>query len=242
MKMLFNLRIHTYLYGLLIHKTSFDLYNMKRFLFLSLVIAGIMLSSCGTKQIKVACVGDSITEGSGIKLKSKYTYPIMLDNILPENYSVLNCGKSGATMLKASKRPYWSCLEFANVFAFEPDIIIIKLGTNDSKIENWNEENFYADYQTMIDTFKTIPGNPEIFVCSPVPAYNSSWNISDSVIYNGVIPVVKKIADQNKLKLIDLYGPFGGLPQLFSDGIHPNEEGAAFMAKTIAPYILKEKL
>jgi acyl-CoA thioesterase-1 len=214
---------------------------MKIILFFSLAISVLLVSSCKTKEVKVACVGDSITEGAGIFWKSKDSYPIVLDKLLPENYSVLNCGKSAATILRDSDKPYWTCLEYSNIFAFRPDVIIIKLGTNDSKTQNWNEEEFYIDYQALIDTFKTIPGDPEIYLCSPVPAYNGAWNIRDSVILNGIIPAVRKIAERNALTLIDLYPVLDGAPELFPDGIHPNEEGAAIMAKTIAPYILKEK-
>ncbi len=67
---------------------------------------------------------------------------------------------------------YWNCGELYNVFAFEPDIIVIKLGTNDVRPRmdgkqgtNWNDVNFSKDYQAIINTFNTINTKPKIFLC-----------------------------------------------------------------------------
>lgn len=200
-----------------------------------LLFAGMLIASCTEKKdIKIACIGDSITEGAGIPWQSKLGYPVQLDSILGQGYAVLNCGRSGATMLKESYLPYWKCNEFSNVFAYEPDIIVIKLGTNDSKPVCWNEENYAKDLQSMVDTLKTIPSQPKIYLCLPVPAYNQAWGISDSVIVAGVIPSIQKVATANNLSIIDLYKPLSNHSEYFPDGIHPNETGARAMAEVVA--------
>jgi len=200
----------------------------------------IFLASCQNVEIKVACVGDSITEGAGIQKQSEDGYPVVLDHLLGGGYSVLNCGRSAATMLRSGNLPYWKCNELSNVFAYNPDIIIIKLGTNDSKPINWNEELFKEDYQSMIDTFRSLPSNPDIFLCLPVPAYQIRWGINDSTITAGVIPTVQSLAEENQLQVIDLYSALADMPELFPDGIHPNEKGAALMAESIAE-VLKNR-
>jgi acyl-CoA thioesterase-1 len=204
---------------------------------LSIVAILIVLIACTKKNPqKIACIGDSITEGSGILWPSKNSYPVVLDSILRKNYSVLN-GKSGTCMLKNGDRPYWKIKEFSNVFVFQPNIIIIKLGTNDSKPQNWNENNYYADFQSMIDTLKTIQSQPKIYLCLPIPAYKYKWGINDSVIRAGVIPTVKRLAKENNLTVIDLYQPFTNHIEYYSDSIHPNEQGAKVIAETIAKAI-----
>jgi acyl-CoA thioesterase I len=205
----------------------------------SLVVVALSVSCSINKSVKVACIGDSITEGAGIYWQSKFSYPVQLDSILGPEYSVLNCGRSGANMLKKSDLPYWICNEFYNVFAFEPDVIIIKLGTNDSKPQNWNEENYVKDFQSMIDTLKTIPTQPRIYVCLPVPAYNNAWGIRDSVIRAGVIPSIEKVAKANNLTIIDLYKALSNHAEFFPDSIHPNEAGAKVMAEVVAKAIKK---
>ena len=202
-----------------------------------LIFTILIFVSCTTKPIKVACIGDSITEGSGLVNQSKTAYPVILDSILGDPYSVLNCGRSSATMLKDGNLPYWNCKEFYNVFAFDPDIIIIKLGTNDTKPKNWNAENFEKDYQALIDTVNTIQNKPKIYVCLPVPAYRAVWGINDSTLTAGVIPIIKKIARINHLTIIDLYSPMGNQPENFPDGIHPDENGAKNMAVFVAKRI-----
>lgn len=207
---------------------------------LILVVALLVLFlSCTKQKIKVACIGDSITEGYGLAFQSKTGYPVMLDSILGEDFTVLNAGRSATTLQKKGDFPYWTCKEFSNVFAFEPDLIVIKLGTNDTKPQNWNAVKFEKDYQALIDTLSTISGKPAIFLCYPVPVYQDTWGINDSTVKNGVIPVVTKIADRNHLEIIDLYSQMQNQPENFPDGIHPNENGAKNMARLVANEIIK---
>src|SRR5258708_5266746 len=55
---------------------------------------------------KLACVGDSITYGAGIKDRAHDSYPAQLAHMLGDEYKVRNFGVSGATLLKKGDRPY----------------------------------------------------------------------------------------------------------------------------------------
>jgi alpha-L-fucosidase 2 len=220
----------------------------KKTICLTLVL--LLFVSCSKKEIKVACVGDSITEGYGLASESNAAYPVILESILGANYSVINCGRSSTTVQKKGDVPYWNCNQFSNVFALNPDIIVIKLGHNDLrqrmdgiKGSNWNAENFSKDYQAMIDTFKTIPNKPKIFICLPIPIYKNNWNFNgDSAMrVSNIIPAIKNIAKANNLPVIDLYTKLSNQPENFSDGIHPNEKGARIMADFIAKAIKGNK-
>ena len=202
----------------------------------------IILASCTSKEIKIACVGDSITEGYGLKCQSKTGYPVVLDSILGTGYTVQNCGRSATNLQKKADFPYWICKEFSNVFANQPDIIIIKLGTNDTKPYNWNAERYARDYQAMIDTFNTIASHPKIFLCFPVPVFKTVWGINDSTVVNGVIPAIKKVASANNLKIIDLYNGLKDQGGNFPDSIHPNEAAVKVMARIIASEITGEEI
>jgi hypothetical protein len=57
-------------------------------------------------QIKVACIGDSITAGYLASSKST-TYPSVLQKMLGDNYSVTNLGHSGTTVQAGGDAPYW---------------------------------------------------------------------------------------------------------------------------------------
>jgi alpha-L-fucosidase 2 len=202
-----------------------------------LILTSLIIASCSEKIIRVACVGDSITEGAGLKKQSETSYPVMLDSILGSKYDVLNCGRSATTLQKKGDFPYWISKEFSNIFVYKPNIIVIKLGTNDTKPQNWNAERFEQDYQSLIDTLKTISTTPKILLCLPVPVYKTEWGINDSTLTGNTIPVIKKIAEKNKLSVIDLYAGLSNQKDNFPDNIHPNERGAKNMAAIIAKNI-----
>ena len=210
---------------------------MKKITFIALL--GLLMISCTHKPTRIVCIGDSITEGAGIFHQNKYSYPTRLDSLLGGSFQVLNSGKGGTTLQKEGDFSYWNTKEFANIFAFEPDMVIIKLGTNDTKPQNWNSERFKVDYQALIDTLKSLPNAPEIIMCIPVPVFATQWGINDSTLNAGVIPVIKQIANENKIELIDLNSPLKNRHDLFPDHIHPNEEGTKEIAQIIAGFIKK---
>jgi lysophospholipase L1-like esterase len=45
--------------------------------------------------------------------------------------------------------------------------------------------------------------------------------------------MIKKVAKKNKLPVIDLHSAMDGMPELFPDHIHPNEEGAKLSKKPV---------
>lgn len=199
----------------------------------------LLLATSCTQNIRIACVGDSITEGYGLKHQSKTSYPVLLDSILGPKFDVLNSGRSATTLQKKGDISYWTCKEFSNTFAYKPNIIIIKLGTNDTKPQNWNAVNYEKDFQALIDTFKTIATHPKIYLCKPVPAFKTVWGINNSTIKNEVVPIIEKLAKANNLPTIDLYTQMQNQGKNFPDSIHPNEEAVKVMTAIIAKEIGK---
>jgi acyl-CoA thioesterase I len=196
----------------------------------------------GFAQIKVACVGNSITYGATIKNRDHLSYPAQLDSILGEGWEVKNFGVSGSTLLKNGDRPYWKQKAYNEAKNFNPDVVIIKLGTNDTKPQNWKFQNeFISDYIAFIDTFRSLSSKPIIFICFPVPAYPERWGISDSTIRIGVIPKIKIISKKAKTPIIDLYKPLTNHSEWFPDKIHPDANGAGEMAKVIRGVLVKNK-
>jgi acyl-CoA thioesterase-1 len=184
--------------------------------------------------IRVACVGDSITYGYGIKNRVRASYPAQLGRMLGATWEVRNFGVSGATMLKNGDLPYWDQQAFKDLPAYNPNVIIIKLGTNDSKPQNWKfKDEFARDYSDMIDRFEKLPSHPRIWICYPVPAYGDRWEINEFVIKNEVIPIISQVARNKHVPIINLYNPLSGKPGLFPDDIHPDAEGAFLIAKKV---------
>ncbi len=194
------------------------------------------------QALRVACIGNSITDGMGIDMSEVYGYPAVLQRLLGKNYNVKNFGVSARTLMNKGDLPYMKEQAWADAQAFLPNIVVIKLGTNDSKDYNWiHGADYGADLQKMVDTLRALPSKPQIYVCSPIPAARI-WGISDSVIVNGEIPAIKRVVKKNKLSYIDLhteFKPTEGLKQ--RDGIHPTDKGAAQLAKIIAAHIHTQK-
>lgn len=222
---------------------------------------GIWLDNLQTPApdaIRVACIGNSITDGSGIDMASMHGYPASLQQLLGKEYWVKNFGVSGRTMLNKGDRPYMKEMAWRDALAFRPDVVVIKLGTNDSKPQNWQHSaEFKQDLVQMITELcpelGQLPKNKKkrakalaevktkIFLCTPIPAFKSTWNINDSVIVNGVIPIQQEVAKEYGLQVIDLHTLFGNDSNMMvADGIHPNEKGARRMAEIIADALKKE--
>ena len=184
--------------------------------------------------VRVACIGNSITFGAGIRNRSRDSYPSVLARMLGDSYWVKNFGVSARTMLNKGDHPYMNEPAYKNALAFNPNIVVIKLGTNDSKSFNWKyKADFMKDAQTMIDAFKVLPSQPKIYLCYPSKAYLTGDGINDDIISKEIIPMIKKLAKKNNLSVIDLHTAMDGMPELFPDRIHPNEKGAQVMAKAV---------
>lgn len=191
--------------------------------------------------VRVACIGNSITDGCGIDMSSTYGYPARLQQMLGDGYNVRNYGVSARTLLSKGDWPYVNEPEWTYAKDFRPDIVVLKLGTNDSKPQNWvHGDEFEADLRHMISQLKALDTKPEICLALPMKVWENSAGINDSIITNCIIPIIRRVAKKEKAHIIDLHTPFEGDRALIqADGIHPNREGAAKMAGIIAGEIKK---
>lgn len=209
---------------------------MKKILFLIGFLC-VILCCEAQKKIRVACIDNSVTYGYGLKNPSAKSYPAQLQKMLGEKYLVENFGHSGVTLLRNGHNPYYKTTEFLKALEFHPDIAVMHLGLNDTDPRNWPNyrDEFAPDYEWLIDTIRKVSPNVKIFICKMTPIFSGHprflsgtrdwfWQIQE---------LIPKIAMANHTGLIDLHTPLYVQPHLFADYLHPDEEGAAIIAKIV---------
>ncbi len=176
--------------------------------------------------IRVACVGDSITQGSG--------YPAKLQTLLGSNYTVRNFGVSGSTVSLDSIRPYMNQSAFRKAEDFNPEIVVIMLGTNDANPDiSYSEENFEADYIQLVNSFEELKGDQLIWVVKSPPIFSINSSYNNTYLANIVLPHIDNVANQMDLPTVDVFNAFGNRSDYFMDGVHPNADGAGLIASNI---------
>lgn len=218
---------------------------MKRLFNLFLIT--LLLVSCQEKEpIRVACVGDSITFGSTIMNKEENSYPVLLDKMLGEDYQVQNFGMSGRTMLFNPAEAYIKTQHYKDMLEFKPDVVLICLGTNDSKITYRDIASEYeADYNSMIDSISTALPDSRIILMTPPKAHNdiTKFKIDAKYITESIVPSVEKVAFDNNLEIIDLHPIFADyVDYLMPDKVHPSAMGAALMVNRIHDYLTRPEV
>ena len=140
-------------------------------IFVTLLLSSFYIN--GFCQIKVGCIGDSVTKGYGIKGAGK-SYPEQLQALLGAEYLVRNFGHSGATLLANGHNPYIQTKEYQEALQFAPDIIVVALGLNDTDPRNWPNYSieFEKNYSTLIDQFREVNPAVEVYVCLMTPIFS----------------------------------------------------------------------
>ena len=195
------------------------------------------MNARAAEPIKVACVGDSITQGVGAQ-RGK-SYPAQLQGLLGDGYQVGNFGVSARTLLKKGDFPYWNEKKYQDALAMEPAIVVIMLGTNDTKPQNWKfEAEFEADYRELVKSFQSLKSKPRVFVCRPVPVPGmGNYGINEENIQKE-IPRLDALAKALGCGVIDMHAALAKFPEMLPDRVHPNTAGAGEMAKAAAKAIL----
>ncbi len=187
--------------------------------------------------IRVACVGDSITYGLNIDDREHQCYPAQLGKLLGNNWEVRNFGVTGTTALKEPKyvycSSYWKSEAFTAATAYRPDVVVLKLGTNDAwRNENWVQKaQFAIDYRALLDHFAQLPSKPRIWLCTPAAAYEERPELEPNLLE--AIAIIRDIARERHLPVIDIHAATSKHPELFPDKCHPNAQGAAIIAAQV---------
>jgi lysophospholipase L1-like esterase len=187
-------------------------------------MATVMQSFVLPKVVKVACVGDSITERSG--------YPFKLQLLLGGNYKVENFGVSGSTASVNSNISYMDQAAFQKALSFEPDFVIVMLGTNDANRATCYDLDISDDYMRIVAAFRGLQSSPEIVAVDSPPIYSTYSGYNNTFLATDIIPKINTVADVLNIPTVDMYDAMNS-SGYFADGIHPNESGSTVIASTL---------
>ena len=185
---------------------------------------------------RIACVGDSITWGFTIVNRRKYSYPALLQQRLGADYEVRNFGQNDAAARFDADTPYVKKRVYQESLAWNPDVVLLMLGSNDTKKRNWNPEIFRRDYKRIVESYLKLPSQPRVILIAPIqifqPMHIPLLGLYTETMENGVRPAIREIAAEMGLELVDLVNLFTDSKYMM-DGVHPQREGARMLEEAI---------
>lgn len=197
--------------------------------------------------VRVVCVGDSITKGG--------YWQNRMQGFLPSEYEVIGLGVNGATGLVSGYdqgRPWAYVIheEYEMSLRYQPDVVVIMLGTNDTKGPNYKQikadggAQYKADMIALIDSYKGLEAEPQIFLALPPTVYRerTAEGINDEALDEMLLDLLTEIAAETGVSLIDVHTATAGQGEKFPDGVHPNADGKTVIAQTVAEAILQSKV
>jgi lysophospholipase L1-like esterase len=202
------------------------------FVLVQTVIAAGVASA---QDMKVACVGDSITAGG--------SWCAYAESSLGSGYTAESFGVSGTTLLEGvGQRSFRSSNRYEPSRDFAPNIVVIMLGTNDSMPRNWNagKDHFVKDYEALIDSYTSLASKPTVFLSTAPPASDDNqFSISGMTIEKEINPLIKQVAMTKMCPVVDVWAAFGGdVEKLDSfDGVHPGDAGQKVIGEAVAKAI-----
>ena len=188
------------------------------------------------ETIVVACVGDSVTQGTGSSNAPLYSYPAQLQKMLGKGFKVVNCGKATSYVMNPSssyntkaKSPhlwYPNTDEYKKLKASSPDVVILMLGTNDARSMTVAaaEADFLTDYKALIADIQAMESKPELYLSTMIPAANAD------ITYQGTVytlpDLIRGVAEELQLPLIDtavtLHDYYNAMLP-YGDMVHPTD-------------------
>jgi acyl-CoA thioesterase-1 len=162
------------------------------------------------KNYMVLALGDSLTEGLGVKQADNY--PSILEKLLPENIQVINAGLSGETSSGLKSRLNW-------VLTQKPNLIILNIGANDA-MRGLPLELTFNNIDQIITQIKESKAD---VILAGMQIYD---NLGKEYV-NGFSDIYPQLAKKHNLPLIPFFlEGVAGNPQFNqADMIHPNAKG-----------------
>ena len=192
------------------------------------------------ERVKISCVGDSLTYGSGVlKTRDTDAYPAQLQIKMGTDHLVSNFGLRNATASASGDLPYVESEEYQQSLKSKPDIVVLMLGTNDTKTYNWNASDYEAGLKELVESYQQLDTKPTVYLMRSPYCYSldgsdvAEYDIQPEVVSDELGGIVEKVAAETGVEVIDLYQLTEGQDELYTDGIHFNAKGYELIADEV---------
>ena len=211
---------------------------IKKILLLLILSSTFVVYAKEDKGIKIVCLGDSITLAKRVKPKESFI-GLLGEKFKKEAHPVQfkNAGIGGDTTAEAIRRLNQT------VLAFQPDIVTIMFGCNDSyKTGKMKEsriplEQYKKNLNIILDSLKQNEVIPVLMTTPPTLTKNN--------IVEPYVEAVRNIAKKRNILLVDHFQAWqdyknkgNKFNKILFDIAHPNQTGYIIMAKTMYPVLL----
>lgn len=208
-------------------------------------------------SMKIACLGDSLTEGSNLddlENYKQYSYPSVLKKLLNAG-EVYNLGIGGSSYGR-----YWdqAFVDRYKEIPQDTDIIVIMGGTNDGfaasekelgSLEEKAPRTFYGDVDELMRGLKTDYPSAKIIFVTPLPNILHDYLRSEReylLPQRVFADAIKELAAEHEIDVIDLYNSnildthdTEVISCYMPDGVHGNQDGYQILAEHIAAEMIR---
>ncbi|WP_167381516.1 GDSL-type esterase/lipase family protein [Microbacterium oxydans] len=185
-------------------------------------------------RIRIAAVGDSNTYGAGtlFRGRGRRSYPGRLEQLLGDGYQVLNYGVNRCTLQQEGDWPYDATPQAAASLQAGADIVLVMLGSNDARGDNWNAERYETQLAAFVERYRTRGAT--VFLLTPPVAFPNRRGVHERIIADEVAPIVRTVASRLGVDLIDVFDVTRRSVTRHPDGIHLDVRASGIVAETVA--------
>lgn len=200
--------------------------NKKLFHYLFATVCFVLSSSFAMAEYKILFLGDSLTEGLGLKPEEAFPSMIeaMLDNDNYTDITIISAGISGSTSASGLDRLQW-------YIRSQPDMLVLALGANDGLRGLSTEEMS----ENLAETIEFAKDNGVKIVLAGMqipPNYGPEYTQAFAQVF-------PDLASEHQIDLLPfLLVDVAGISELNqADGIHPNLAGEKIVANTVYEFL-----
>lgn len=208
-------------------------------------------------EIKIACLGDSITQAVNLETLENYqelAWPYILKEALGAE-EVVNLGIGGSSIGR-----YWADA-FVDRYTEIPedtDLIFVMGGTNDGFCASFVEfgnpverapRTFWGDLDELMDGLKENYPDAEVIFLTPLPNSLQDYLKAERkyLMSQEKFPeVIITLAEEHGMEVFDLYNSNildghdkDNILHLMPDGVHPNAEGYRILGEHVAAELIR---